>query len=291
MTAGPSPGASGTALGANVPAPARVLAALGLPSEGRVIELAQILDSTAVTERPRLFHQVLLAHGLLDRDDTTSTEGRATFFDEIVTQSYHMGCHVDALAHVGVDGVFHGGAASEEIYSPLGLRRLGIEASRPWIARGLCLDLTAVVGPDRLGGGAVIGTDQLEAACERQGVAVEEGDAVLVNTGWGALWHADPERYASAAPGVGIEATRWLVERSPVLVGADTWSFEPMPVEDPSRPLRVHQLLLAENGIQIVENAKLDELVEATAGPFLFLAAANRVRGASASMIAPVAVL
>ena len=66
----------------------------------------------------------------------------------------------------------------------------------------------------------------------------EPGDAVLFHTGWGAHWD-DPDalpRRASPAPG--CELAEWLAERGVALTGCDTWSYGPVPAEDPDAAVR-----------------------------------------------------
>jgi kynurenine formamidase len=110
-----------------------------------------------------------------------------------------------------------------------------------------------------------------------------------VRTGWAPRWDDDPVRYHSEEPGVGWAGAHWLTERRPSIVGADNWSFEPIPFEQPERPFVVHQHLLAETGTYILENITLEPLHGATT--FLFVLSTPRIRGASGGMASPVAVL
>lgn len=133
-----------------------------------------------------------------------------------------------------------------------------------------------------------------EVALERNGVAAAAGDVALVRTGYLAGW-PDPERLAAhRGAGPDISAARLLVERGVVAAGSDTETFEVQPARDrgePANPQPVHTLLLIEQGIYIVESLDLEQLAAAGIREFLFVALPLAIRGATGSMIDPVAVV
>jgi kynurenine formamidase len=269
----------------------RTLQALSLATTGELIELAQILEPGVPAVYPRSVEQRILAHGALEGLPAVEGVNDVTWFEEIVIQPYQIGCHVDGLGHLGIAGHYYNGVHYREFYEPRGLLKLGIETIRPWICRGICLDIAALEGVRQLPEGFVITAAHLEAACHRHGVEVKAGDAVLIHTGWSELWMNDNQLYSSVEPGVGWEGAHWLTERRVSLVGADNWSFEPIPFEDPEKPYLVHQHLLAETGTYILENITTAELVEAHRPEFLFVLAPPKTKGSTGAMAAPVAVL
>jgi kynurenine formamidase len=112
-----------------------------------------------------------------------------------------------------------------------------------------------------------------------------------VHTGWAALWMRDNDLYGSVEPGVGWDAAHWLTDRRPSIVGADNWSFEVIPFENEQRPFIVHQHLIAETGTSILENIDTAPLVAGGHSEFLFALTIPKVRGATAGLAAPVAVV
>jgi len=64
--------------------------------------------------------------------------------------------------------------------------------------------------------------------------------------------------YNSGEPGIGNDAAKWLIDQKVILVGADTWAVEVVPGESKDLAFTVHQLLLTDNGIHIIENVKTD---------------------------------
>jgi kynurenine formamidase len=161
----------------------------------------------------------------------------------------------------------------------------------PWITRGICLDIAAVRGVDMLEAGDIITVPDVEAACERQGVMVGPGDAVLLHTGWMSLWQNDNDRFLAGEPGAGWDVAHWLTERRVSVVGADNWALEVIPFETPDLAFVVHQHLLAETGTYIVENIKTAELVAGGHSEFLFIMTPIKGKGSTGAMVSPVAVV
>jgi kynurenine formamidase len=59
----------------------------------------------------------------------------------------------------------------------------------------------------------------------------------------------------------------------------------------PSNPQLVHTLLLIEKGIYIMESLYLEELARDGVSEFLFVALPVKIRGATGSMMDPIAVI
>lgn len=265
------------------------LRALRLPREGRAIALAQPLRTEVAQPSPRVAHQVTLAH-LAAHGGPDPGGSDVTAFEDQLTISSHAGCHVDGLGHCGIDGRGYNGVPASEFYDPSGLTRFGIEKLGPWVTRGVLLDVAALHGVATLPADHAVGVDDLERACAAVEVEIAAGDAVLINTGWGALWQADPEAYFAGEPGLDWDGAHWLSDRRVSAVGADNWGLEAIP-GDGRGAFVVHQHLLTETGTFIVENLTLAELVGTGASEFLFFMAPLRIAGLTGSPVAPVAVL
>ena len=277
---------------ANELADAVVLNALGLPKKGKVVDLSQILDSASpLGTPPRSFNMLALAHGSLSDTDLASKQNELSYFEEHAEHTYHVGTHLDGLGHVGIAGRFYNGHAYGDIYTPMGLTKLGAENIPPFITRGVLLDIAGLVGNEILPTGFQIDIDLLESAAKRQKLELRPGDAVLLHTGWADLWERDPVSYAAGEPGIVVEAAKWLIERRPSLVGADNWAFEVVPAVDPERPFVAHQHLIAESGVYILENITTRTLRDSGVSEFLFVMTPLLIRGATGSMVRPAAVI
>ena len=267
---------------ANRLTPDVVRAATGLVQTGEVISLAVPLSRETPAYGWRRFEIIV-----------SQNEGTARSNNEdIVFGPINTGTQIDGLAHMGVDGVFFGGHRASDIQSPSGLTRLGIENAPPIVTRGLLLDIAALKAVDRLEVGTVITPSDIEAAMERQGIAeIRSGDVVIFHTGHRRLLEeGDRDTFLSGQPGPGIAAARYLAERGVVAVGGDSGSMEAMPFEREGLLFPVHQILLAEHGVHILENIATERLVEAGWSEFLFMAAPLPMVGASSSWINPIVI-
>ena len=204
----------------------------------------------------------------------------------IVVMPEHSGTHIDALAHQAENLTLHGGIHVDEgVQTSVGFRQLGIETMAPVVTRGVLLD---VAGDRRLDPDYAITPADLERAVKAE---IREGDAVLVRTGYGALW-SKPDEYLRAA-GVSADGSRWLIEKKVRAVGADNMAFDVMTAErDPelNATLPGHVLLLVRAGIPIIENLNLEELAAAHVYEFAFVCLPLKMRGATGSPVRPIAI-
>jgi kynurenine formamidase len=269
--------------------PERTIAALKIPTTGTIIELAPVLERDMPGPINRDWRQIILAESAMPGHNDAPSE--FTGFEEFVLSGLHVGCHVDGLAHVGIAGRGYNGIHWSEFLQREGLKKLGAENMRPWVTRGLCLDVTAIHGVDMLDEGYVITVADLEAACQRQDVEIGAGDAVLLHTGWMSLWQKDNDRFLAGEPGIGWDAAHWLTDRRVSVIGADNWALEVLPFETPEQAFVVHQHLLAETGTYILENPKTADLVAGGHSEFLFIMTPIKGTGSTASMVSPIAIV
>jgi kynurenine formamidase len=159
-----------------------------------------------------------------------------------------------------------------------------------FFTRGVLIDVAAFKGVDTLPDTYEITVEDLEGALKKQGTVLQEGDAVIVNTGWHKLWAKDNARYVKSCPGLGIGAAQWLIAKNPILLGADNWPVEVSPNPDASLSLPVHQLALLVNGVHLLENLKTDELATKRIYEFAFMMQPIKLQGGTGSTVSPVAV-
>ncbi len=202
----------------------------------------------------------------------------------------HMGTHIDALNHFGLDGKIWNGFSSEKHAGDRGWQVAGAENIPPIIARGVLIDVAAAKGLIMLPDGYRVTRDDLKKALEKQNTELSEGDVVLIRTG--RMQHyADADAYMANSPGMGLEAARFLVEESgAMIVGADNLSFEAFPSELETDYVPVHTYLLAEHGTPILELVYLEDLSRDQVFEFAFIGGSLKLRGADAAPIRPIAI-
>jgi len=203
----------------------------------------------------------------------------------------HTGTHIDALCHQSDALVLCGGVRVETVQSSRGFTRHGVEEIPPIVAPGVLLDVAAKDGVESLEPGRVVTAADLERCCERQGVSVEAGSVALVRLGNARFWD-DEERYL-AGPGMDGSAAYWMAERSVLAVGADNMAWDAPGFKDPELGylLAGHLILLARQGIYIIENLALDELAASGHHSFELVCTPLKLVGATGSPVRPVAVV
>ncbi len=98
-------------------------------------------------------------------------------------------------------------------------------------------------------------------------------------------------RYGTGEPGPGIAVAEWLADRRVALTGCDTWSYGPVPAEDPERPFLVPQVLNTHYGVVVVENLFLSELARDGIRQFLLVVSHPKLKGATGAWVAPLALV
>ena len=270
---------------ANRITPQKVLEAKGLITRGTVYQLGRVYESTMPLFGTR--------HFSLKIPQTFGPMGsnRLEFHDELVSAEIgQVGTQFDGLGHIGVGDVFYNGNNRADFAKPDGFTKLGIENVGALVTRGVLVDVAAYKGVARLEGGYEVTLADLRGALEKQRTEVRSGDVVILHTGWGSLWKVDNAAFNAKAPGIGLEAGQYLVEREVVLIGADTWSMEVVPNPNPDLQFPVHQLLIPRNGIYIFENLLTEELARDRVYEFAFFFAPLKLKGATGSPANPLAI-
>jgi kynurenine formamidase len=258
---------------------AKRLEALSLVRAGRVYDLSHELHEGIPVFPGRSFHQTLVttAHHA-NGGGVGVGANEVNWITEVYSSTSQLGTHLDSLAHLqrGMHG--YGGISVDELAGVSGVNHLGAETIPQVVTRGWLVD----VAPMRPG--EVIGIEPVD------GIDPAPGDAVFFHTGWGRHWD-DPESYLVGQPGPGLALADWLVRRGVALTGCDTWSYGPVPAEDPARPFEVPQTLNVDHGVLIVENLDLSQLATDRVHEFCLVVTHPKLRGASGAWTAPIALV
>lgn len=219
--------------------------------------------------------------------------GRAIADDALVISPHGTTTHVDALCHMWRGDTIYNGHEASRIRS-YGAAQCGIEKLGHLVTRGVFLDIPALDGRDHLAPREEITADQLRAALSARQLDLQAGDAVLIRTGWAAVYARDPELYWSGEPGISPEAAQWLAEKDVALVGSDNSAIcrlNESGLSCDELDDDIHMILLWRHGTYLLEMLWLEELSARGASSFAFMLAPLLIRGGTGSPVNPLAVL
>lgn len=215
---------------------------------------------------------------------------KVSYTGDAISMYTHMGTHIDALNHFGLNGKIWNGFTPEAHLGDKGWKKTGAETIPPIIARGVLIDVAAYKGLETLPNDYRVDSKDLKGALARQGITLEPGDVVLIRTGQ-ARHYENAQEYLHNYPGINLDAVRWLVEEQKImLLGADNLSLEAFPPEREDNWVPVHTYLLAEKGVMFIEQMQLENLAADDVYEFAFIAASLKLRGASGSPMRPIAI-
>ena len=282
-------GAEDEAGALNLIGPEQVKRAAGLVRTGQVVRLAQLLSHKTPVPRHRAGLQHFMGRDGGDYAAGAKRPGGFQFAEDTVVMPLHIGTHIDALCHAWCDSRMFNNYREETMRSTSGATRLGVEKMPPAVTRGLLLDVVGLRGRPLLGGEVVSRAD-LEACLAAAQLQIEPGDAVLLHTGWLAAQQDVSDVDFNTEPGIDHEAGLWLAQQDVALIGADNYAVEVLPFAK-GTVFPVHQCVIRDFGIPLLEGLLLDPLVRTGRREFLFVAAALPIVGATGSPLTPLAIL
>lgn len=273
---GPSPwGPDDEAGQSNTQTPAKVLEAKKLIKTGKVYALGHEYSTDTL-----LFPS---ATPLTFTPDSFLPNGRNFAFSENVCGSIgQMGTQFDALGHFGIlppnsndpaDTLFYNQFTGAEAVGPEGLLHLGVEHVKPFVTRGVLLDIKRYAnGGQTMGPTQPVTLNMVRATLHAQKMKesdIHAGDVVLIFTGWEEKYALGENAYyfptgSLAEPGINLEVAIWLADKGVACVGSDDWAIEVVPSVDgiPGVFLPVHNHMLVKSGVFLHESLKLRELAD-----------------------------
>ncbi len=267
----------------------KTLAATKLVTKGRAYRLGIETNKTIPAFPPRTFSITVLQPN--QAAGTTLGPTKTTYNDDIIMGWVGVGTGIDGLGHVGIDNVYFNCNKSSDFVAPDGLKKLGVENIPAIATRAVLLDMAGYLNTDIVKEGTAFNRAEIEGAMKRQGIrSIQKGDVVLFYTGWLKLITRDPKRYQESNPGLGRGGAQYLASLGVAIVGADNENLEVVPFEKDAGVFEVHQILLAQNGIYIIENLNLEDMRNDKAWETLFTLGPTRITGGVQAIVNPIAI-
>jgi kynurenine formamidase len=268
----PSPWGPNDQTGAtNRVTPAVTKAAAAEIQEGKVVPLSYPLVDGVPLFGTRFTKTILTATTLAP--GAALGENELTYMEDTWLSQSHVGTHLDGLGHIGRKDCYFNQIAMGKYITQNNMTKLGLEHLKSFATRGVLIDAVKVLQQSGklkansackkpcVEKGTVLTAADLQAGLKMYNVTLREGDIVIIHTGWGDLFEQFPAQnatYNSGEPGIGKDAAKWLISQKVVAVGSDTWAVEVIPGEDPKEAFIVHNMLITDNGIHIIENVRTD---------------------------------
>ena len=275
--------------------PDRVLDTLSHVRSGRLFDLSVVIAPGAARlpgQSPYSLSMIMTPQKMRQMLASAGIETDVGFAIERVEMDLHTGTHVDALGHVAIGDAMYGGLRVDDVVTESGLTALASESIPPFISRGVLLDIAKVVGVESLPVGHTISADEVRAALQAAGVALERGDIVLIHTGWLAAHFADQAAYGQTGyPGLGLDAADLLIELGALAIGVDNISVEPLTNQQPAELAGVHKRCITQAGVFLIENVRTEELAQAGVTEFAFLCASVKFAGGTGGLARPLALI
>jgi len=282
-------------------APGRIRHFISTVTQARLFDLTSVWDenSPIASVNPPYAMELNTTHA--STRGIFGDGGQLSFTTEVQHWSGQHGApSIDALGHIGHNGLLFGGVdAAAATADTRGIGRSGVGAHLDiahfptdlLVNRGVLLDVASFVNGTLAPLPPVfeITARHLADTAADEGVTLERGDTVLIRTGWGQHFSANPALYGGgSSPGPGVEGAQFLVDAGARVVGNDTLTFEQRPpiVTTPVfQVFPVHMLLIADHGINIIENYFLEELAQARVYEFLLVVPPIKIRGGTGSAL------
>ena len=269
----------------NMMKPETVLRAAKLIRTGEVFELGAVLSpdpKEAFINAGRVFN-------IYTKPSPPIPNARQVNEELVVTELGQIGTQFDAFAHQMWGDSFYNCFKLGDIGTRTGFKKLGVEHVGGLVTRGVLIDVAGSKGVDMLPTSYNITPEDLQQALAKASQRLQPGDAVLIRTGWSKLMGKENERYGTLNPGIGIAAGQWLLAQEPMMIAADNCCVEVRPSERP-HSLPIHAMMLIQHGVYLLENLELEALAAARAYEFAFIVQPLKIKGATGSAIAPIAI-
>lgn len=224
--------------------------------------------------------------------------GGAEFADDMILMYLQGSTQYDALGHAWIEDRLWNGYDARTTARKMEKADILPIAERGIAGRGVLIDMARHRGKKVLGKGETFTHEDLLAAAERQGVALEKRDILLVRTGWIGSYYGYEDKsdfYADfIEPGLTYspELVRWFQEMEIPNLVTDTIANEVTIDPATGALLPLHIALMRNLGILFTEMAALDALADDCARDgqwsFLYTAAPLKIVGGTGAPVNPV---
>jgi kynurenine formamidase len=245
---------------------AKVRAAAGLVRSGRRVSMAIPINKVAGPDNP---NQAL--HFLTQGHDVLVDSSKVRFAPDFLGMACHGDCHthVDALCHISYDGLTYNGRAALEVVKTTGATEQDITAySTGVVGRGVLLDIPRLRGVPWLEPGEAVTRAELDECAALEGVALGEGDILVLRTGHHRRrlelgpWDNSPPPAGEGKAGVHVDTIPWMHEKG-IAAFLPDGDGETVPSVVAGITYPIHPLQVVAMGMLVSDSLQFEDLVAA----------------------------
>ena len=275
----------------NLITPEKRVQAGRLVMEGITVNCSEPIDPDGdiepFYERP---HHFMMASG-----ESAPSSGPGGSSDYIGMRVHAGATHVDAPCKEFWDGKMYNGKPASLVTAAKRATAGSINnMSDGVVTRGVLLDIAGLKGKDWMDVGEAIFPEDLEAAETVQGVRVEEGDALLVRTGWGKRRRDLGPPTQRGVPGLHAACHPWYHKRGISIIVSDVHrDVVPSGYREEVEQV-IQRVGLVAMGLWDLDAAIFEDLVSVcrrlNRWEFLFVVAPLRLHNATGCPVNPLAI-
>ena len=200
--------------------PAKVLAAAGLITEGKIYDMGRVFEEDMplfdLTPQHRKYSLTVPGAPSWGPMGENRLAWNEDYISGHITQN---GTQFDSLSHMATftgkpgdlnEVRYYNGYSHADIGTGRGFSKLGVEHVTPIFTRGVLIDVAGLKGR-MLECTEEVTLADLKAALKNRDwvkMRVQPGDALFYYTGWGTLWKTDNQKFNSCVPGLTDEGRR-----------------------------------------------------------------------------------
>jgi kynurenine formamidase len=208
--------------------------------------------------------------------------------------------HVDALCHISYDGLTYNGRPAQDVLRTNGATEQDVAAySAGVVGRGVLLDIPRLRGVKWLEPGEAVTRAELEECAASKGVAIGEGDILVLRTGHHrrrlelGAWDNNPPPVGEGKAGLHVDTIPWMHEkRIAAFLPDGDGEAVPSSVEGITYP--IHPLQVVAMGMLVSDSLQFEELVvaceEEQRHDFMVVGLPLRLPGGTGSPWNPIAI-
>ena len=278
--------------------PEKTKQAVGLVEEGVTVCCSRPItyETTPDQSPPPLHYMIESGEGWASGDKVSATPNSTS--KDFIGMAFHGHTitHIDSLAHIFWGGKMYNGRPAHLVSTSLGATVESVDLVKDSIVtRGVLVDVPLVRNIDWLEVGEWVTPQDIEAAEERCGFRIGEGDALLIRTGWlkrrEAVGPLHPHVSGSVSPHAACLPL--FRERDIALMGSDSGN-DAYPNFYSKVRLPIHQVGMVAMGLWLVDHVDTEDLAQACRArnrwEFLFCVSPIRITNGTGAPVNPVAI-